>query len=94
MPKRISCSAQKDADNWARIVMNPLVLQIREHKDAMDKRLASLRKISESHETLDTKIKELESEIAELNEQLVTIEGILNAIDYPLEPEIEIAAIA
>lgn len=87
-------NAQKDANNWARIVMNPLVLQIREHKDAMDKRLASLRKISASHETLDVKIKELESDIAELNNQLTSIEGILNAIDYPLEPEIEIAATA
>ncbi|MDH5190108.1 MAG: dynamin family protein [Gammaproteobacteria bacterium] len=87
-------SAQKDADNWAKIVMNPLVLQIREHKDAMDKRLASLRKISESHETLDVKIKELETDIAGLNEQLATIEGILNAIEFPLEPEVEIAATA
>ncbi|MDH5435479.1 MAG: dynamin family protein [Gammaproteobacteria bacterium] len=87
-------NAQKDADNWAKIVMNPLVLQIREHKDAMDNRLARLRKISESHETLDVKIKELESDIAELNTQLATIEGILGAIDYPLEPELQIAAIA
>ncbi|MDH5614737.1 MAG: hypothetical protein OEY35_06865, partial [Gammaproteobacteria bacterium] len=59
-----------------------------------DKRLASLRKISESHETLDVKIKELETDIAGLNEQLATIEGILNAIEFPLEPEVEIAATA
>ena len=92
--RNIFYSAQKDADNWSKVVMNPLVMQIREHKDSMDKRLASLRKISESHETLDARIKELDKEMAELESQLATIEGILNALDYPLEPEVTMAASA
>jgi len=61
--------------------MAPLVSQIKEHKRLMERRLESLRKISESHETLDMKIKELEQGCADLETQLATIDNILNAVN-------------
>jgi len=79
--RNILFKANRDARNWTKVVMAPLVSQIKEHKRLMEKRLESLRKISESHETLDTKINELEQSCADLEAQLATIGNILNAVN-------------
>ncbi|WP_125181520.1 hypothetical protein [Thiohalobacter thiocyanaticus] len=47
-------------------VMNPLVQQIKDHKRVMEKRLETLRRINESRDTLEARIKELEAEQATL----------------------------
>ncbi len=85
--RNISFKAHKDASNWTKVVMVPLVSQIKEHKAMMDKRLDSLRRISESHETLDVRIRELETSCAELEQQLTSIDHILSAINCPIEAE-------
>jgi len=79
--RNILFKANRDARSWTKVVMAPLVSQIKEHKRLMERRLESLRKISESHETLDMKIKELEQGCADLESQLATIDNILNAVN-------------
>jgi hypothetical protein len=43
--------ANQEADAWLKEVMNPLVQQIKDHKRVMEKRLDTLRRISESRDT-------------------------------------------
>ncbi|MEJ2382314.1 MAG: dynamin family protein, partial [Gammaproteobacteria bacterium] len=48
--------AHQEAETWLREVMNPLIAQIKEHRNMMERRLKTLRKINESRDTLDSKL--------------------------------------
>ena len=76
--------ANQDADIWLKEVMTPLVRQIKEHKAIMEKRLETLRRISESRDTLEARIKELDVSLHDTSEQLNTLEQIQHAINTPL----------
>ncbi|MBU1192114.1 MAG: dynamin family protein [Gammaproteobacteria bacterium] len=80
--------ANQDADNWLKEVMNPLVQQIKDHKRVMEKRLDTLRRISESRDTLEGKINELEGLRRETRQELETINRLRDALQRPL-PEID-----
>jgi len=60
--------------------MNPLVKQIKEHKSTMEKRLETLRRISESRDTLDARIKELDASLRETRKQLDTLHHLHDAL--------------
>ena len=76
--------ANQDADNWLKEVMNPLVQQIKDHKRVMEKRLDTLRRISESRDTLEGKINELEGLRRETRQELETINRLRDALQRPL----------
>jgi len=76
--------ANQDADAWLKEVMNPLVRQIKEHKAVMEKRLETLRRISESRDTLETRIKELDTVLRDSRTQLEALQEIQDAINEPL----------
>lgn len=75
--------ANQDANTWLKEVMNPLVRQIKEHKTTMEKRLDTLRRISESRDTLDARIKELESKHRTTSQQLATLQQMRDTFDTP-----------
>jgi hypothetical protein len=72
--------ANRDADIWLKEVMNPLVGQIREHKTTMEKRLETLRRISESRDTLDSRIRELDAHRSDTQSQLDTLYQIRRSL--------------
>lgn len=72
--------ANQDANHWLKEVMNPLVRQIKEHKATMEKRLDTLRRISESRDTLDSRITELETGLRETRAQLDTLQQLHHAL--------------
>ncbi len=72
--------ANQDANAWLKEVMNPLVRQIKEHKATMEKRLETLRRISESRDTLDARIKELDASLRDIKQQLDTLQQIRHTI--------------
>ncbi len=72
--------ANQDANTWLKEVMNPLVRQIKEHKATMEKRLETLRRISESRDTLDGRIKELENSLRDTKQQLDTLQQIRHSL--------------
>ncbi len=76
--------ANQEADNWLKEVMNPLVQQIKDHKRLMEKRLDTLRRISESRDTLESKINELEQTRRDLRKELDTIEHLQETLNSPL----------
>ncbi len=68
--------ANQDANTWLKSVMNPLVKQIKEHKTTMEKRLETLRRISESRDTLDARIRELDAGLRETRRQLDNLQHL------------------
>jgi hypothetical protein len=75
--------AHQEAETWLREVMNPLIAQIKEHRNMMERRLKTLRKINESRDTLDSKLVELEQETEQLQKQLDTLISIRERLTQP-----------
>ncbi len=73
--------ANKDADNWLKEVMNPLIKQIKEHKSRIEKRLDTLHRVSESRDTVDARIKELEAEYRDNRAQLKLLKEMHDSLD-------------
>ncbi len=76
--------ANQEADAWFKEVLKPLVNQIKEHKKLMEKRLATLRKINESRDTLESKLSELDIELDSIRKQLATLQSITEQIYQPV----------
>ncbi|HHH43033.1 MAG TPA: hypothetical protein ENK49_02755 [Gammaproteobacteria bacterium] len=76
--------ANQDANIWLKEVMNPLVRQIKEHKATMEKRLETLRRISESRDTLETRIRELDAGLRATKKQIDVLQQMRHAIHTPL----------
>ena len=85
--RNVFFKAHRDAESWSKAVMSPLVKQIKEHKEQMDKRLENLRKINESRDTLEARMDELKKNAAVLKKQYEEINGILKVINRPLDAE-------
>src|SRR5512143_260581 len=81
--RNIFFKAHRDAESWNKAVMSPLVKQIKDHKEQMEKRLENLRKINESRDTLQTRIEELERSAAALKKQVEEVRAILSLINRP-----------
>lgn len=81
--------ANQDANTWLKEVMNPLVRQIKEHKITIEKRLETLRRISESRDTLESRIKELDAKLRETIIQLDALQSIQHTIGAPLPARAE-----
>ncbi|HEY9148124.1 MAG TPA: dynamin family protein, partial [Gammaproteobacteria bacterium] len=85
--RNVFFKAHRDAESWSKAVMSPLVKQIKEHKEQMDKRLDNLRKINESRDTLESRMNELKKNGAVLKKQYEEINGILKVINRPLDTD-------
>ncbi len=78
-------NAHQEAESWGKAAMAPLIARIREHKDQMEKRLESLRKINESRDTLHARVAELERATAQLDTQLAQLNGFMDILNRPLD---------
>jgi len=87
--RNIFFQAHQDVESWGKNAMAPLVIRIKEHKNQMEKRLESLRKINESRDTLQNRIQELEKATEKLNTQLADINMLMETLSRPLESFIE-----
>ena len=85
--------ANQDANAWLKEVMNPLVRQIKDHKATMEKRLETLRRISESRDTLDTRIKELDATLRETKQQIDALQQIRHTI-HSSDTEVETPSVS
>jgi len=92
--RNIFFKAHKDAEQWSKAVMSPLVKQIKDHKEQMEQRLENLRKINDSRDTLQSRIEELEKASGALQKQYTEVRTILTTINRPLgaEPAAKAAA--
>ena len=99
--RNVLFNANRDAEIWLKEVMTPLIRQIKEHKQNMEKRLDTLRRISESRETLEGKIRELERMQKDLSQDMEVLDGIHVRLQHPVseqsaayqEPAADLAAV-
>ena len=81
--------AHQEANSWSKAAMLPLVSRIKEHKDQMEKRLESLRKINESRDTLQARMSDLSKTAELLQGQLEDLNKLMETLNKPLEWFIE-----
>ncbi|MCU7915226.1 MAG: dynamin family protein [Candidatus Thiodiazotropha sp. (ex Gloverina cf. vestifex)] len=73
--------ADDEIDGWLSNTLEPLVMQIKDHKEMMEKRLNNLQKIGQSRNTLQYRILELQEQYTELARQLTALRNIANRIN-------------
>ena len=78
--RTIVLAAQQDASSWANSVLTPLMHQIKDHKRQIESRLAMLRKITDSKESVGESIAQLEAELAVLSTQKHELQAIIAAM--------------
>jgi len=81
--REIMVRAHHDSESWLGDVLNPLHTQIREHKQMMEQRLETLRKIGQSRDTLELKLREMERQSQLLQSQLATLRELRAALHQP-----------
>ena len=81
-------AANADVEAWLKVVMAPLESQIRQHKDQLKHRLASIQRIHDATDSLEQKITSFEStqeEVDQLRALLGQLAGgVTKAIDSDL----------
>jgi len=73
--------ADHEIDGWLSSTLDPLVMQIKDHKEMMEKRLNNLQKIGQSRNTLQYRILELQEQYTELARQLTALRNMANRIN-------------
>ncbi len=73
--------AGKDVDMWLKSAMEPLIYQIRDHKDHMEQHLKDLQKISHSKETLTKRMSELQKQYNAITRQLTNLRNMHNTLN-------------
>jgi hypothetical protein len=81
--RNIFFNANQEASRWSKEVIGPITAQVKEHKEAIEKRLETLRRISDSRDTLESKIEELKKELQSLEGQLSAINLMLEVVRKP-----------
>jgi len=90
--------ARNEADSWIKIAMDPLIYQIRDHKEHMEQHLHDLQNISSSKDTLNSRISELNKQYKAIAKQLTLLRNLHAALnnptpvseDYPAKPRLVI----
>ena len=81
-------AANADVEAWLKVVMAPLESQIRQHKDQLKHRLASIQRIHDATDSLEQKITSFESTQEELDQLKARLSqlagGVTKAIDSDL----------
>ncbi len=74
--------ADAEIEAWIVSTLEPLVLQIRDHKEMMEKRLLNLQKIGQSRNTLQYRILELQEQYTEVAHQLTALRNMANRLSH------------
>ena len=68
--------ARTESERWLRIALDPVMIRIREHKQHLDTRLASLKNVLENMGTLHTRMTQLKTEIAGMRNDKTALDEI------------------
>ena len=85
--RRTFRAANADVEAWLKVIMAPLEAQIRQHKDQLKHRLASIQRIHDATDGLEQKITSYEARQSDLDRvkaQLLQLaNGVTRAMDAP-----------
>ncbi|MCP4994423.1 MAG: hypothetical protein GY934_11650 [Gammaproteobacteria bacterium] len=74
--KDIFYQSSQEVDIWLKSALEPLVFQIRDHKEQMEERLRDLKKISHSRDTLEDRITELQRQHDAITRELTILRNM------------------
>jgi len=80
-------SANNDAEAWLKVIMAPLEAQIRQHKEQLKHRLASIQRIHDATDSLEQKIEAFESSQQQLEAQKLRLTELAAAIGTAINAE-------
>ena len=80
-------AANADAEAWLKVIMAPLEAQIRQHKDQLKHRLASIQRIHDATDSLEQKIDAFESSQQELEQQKARLNELAGNISIAINAE-------
>ncbi len=72
--------ARQEINAWIKICLEPLVYEIHNHHDNIEQHLQDLKKISNSRETLNERIQELEQQYKDISEDLTALRNMHNKL--------------
>ncbi|GAB2870513.1 dynamin-like GTPase family protein [Pseudoduganella ginsengisoli] len=85
--KRCFKAANADAEAWLKVIMAPLEAQIRQHKEQLKHRQASIQRIHDATDDLEQKIEAFEQSQAELEQLKVQLSELSGAISIAINAE-------
>lgn len=65
---------------WSKATLQPISLQIEEHKEQIGRRLSNIEKLKTNHSNLEQRVATIEEDIAELRDKTMTLQRILARI--------------
>ena len=81
-------AANSDAEAWLKVIMAPLEAQIRQHKDQLKHRLASIQRIHDATDSLEQKIDAFEASQQELELQKARLHELAGNISIAINSEL------
>jgi hypothetical protein len=85
--KRCLKAGNADAEAWLKVIMAPLEAQIRQHKEQLKHRLASIQRIHDATDSLEQKIEAFEQTQAELEQQKARLNELTGNISVAINAE-------
>ncbi len=73
-------AANADAEAWLKVIMTPLETQIRQHKDQLKHRLASIQRIHDATDSLEQKIASFEASQQDLEKVRERLRGLAEGV--------------
>lgn len=83
-------AANADVEAWLKVVMAPLESQIRQHKDQLKHRLASIQRIHDATDSLEQKISSFESTQEELDQLKARIAQLAGRVTRAIESDLRL----
>ncbi|MCP3851309.1 MAG: hypothetical protein GY694_13865 [Gammaproteobacteria bacterium] len=74
----------KDADDWGRRALTPLIRQVKAHKNELKLRLEQLKKAGQSRDTITDRVSGLKKEAKVLQKHVFDINKMLTTINSPM----------
>ncbi len=84
--RMIFTTARREVAEWLDGVLDPLSVQIEQHREQMETRLRDLQKISQSRDTLERRVAELQKQERAVERQLLVLRNLYNRVNAPKAP--------
>lgn len=82
--RNIYYQLNKDADDWGKRALTPLIRQVKAHKTELKTRLEQLKKAGHSRDTITDRVSALKREAKVLQRYLVDMNNMLTTINSPM----------
>ena len=83
--RKVFRSANADVEAWLKVIMAPLEAQIRQHKEQLKHRLASIERIHDATDSLEQKIASFEASQAELEKLRAALSDLAGGVTLALD---------